>query len=82
MGIAAEDLPKLWHEFQQLQGDGRPRAAGTGLGLAITKRMVEAQGGRVEVRSTVGVGSTFTAILPRRVSGAPSPARRPSCSRP
>jgi CheY-like chemotaxis protein len=55
MGIQAEDIERLFVEFQQ----------GTGLGLALTKRIVEAQGGTVGVRSAPEQGSTFFAILPR-----------------
>ncbi|MFO0589605.1 MAG: ATP-binding protein [Polyangiaceae bacterium] len=50
------------------------RPSGTGLGLALTRRLVEAQGGSVGVRSTPGVGSVFFAVLPRR--SPPSPSRR------
>jgi PAS domain S-box-containing protein len=65
IGIGAEDLGRLFVEFQQLDTSPAKRFAGTGLGLALTKRIVEAQGGRVGVRSTPGVGSLFWAILPR-----------------
>ncbi len=44
---------------------------GTGLGLALTKRLAEAHGGRVEVRSVLGSGSTFSVLLPRTMSAAP-----------
>ncbi len=64
IGIAPGDLDRLFVEFQQLDG-GRAHE-GTGLGLALTKRIVEAQGGRVGVHSIAGAGSTFFAILPRR----------------
>lgn len=63
-GIAPEDMTKLFTEFAQLRR-GRPTATpGTGLGLALTKRLVEAQGGTVWVRSELGRGSVFGATLP------------------
>jgi PAS domain S-box-containing protein len=65
IGVRREDLHRLFVEFQQLDTGTAKRYAGTGLGLAVTKRIVEAQGGTVEVRSEVGKGSTFSAILPR-----------------
>lgn len=63
IGIAAEDLPRLFSEFGQL-GSSHQAKPGTGLGLAITKRIVEAQGGRVGVESVPGQGSRFWAVLP------------------
>jgi signal transduction histidine kinase len=48
------------------------RYGGTGLGLALTKRLVEAQGGRVGVRSTPGEGSLFFAVMPRRTGAVPA----------
>ncbi|MES1204655.1 MAG: PAS domain S-box protein [Pseudomonadota bacterium] len=65
-GIAPADLARLFVEFQQLEAGAVKTHQGTGLGLALTRRLVEAQGGTVGVRSTVGVGSVFHAILPRR----------------
>jgi PAS domain S-box-containing protein len=65
IGISPENLVKLFIEFQQLDASTAKRYQGTGLGLALTKRIAEAHGGRVEVQSEVGVGSTFSAILPR-----------------
>ncbi len=65
VGIGAEDIERLFVEFQQLDGNAGKKNSGTGLGLALTKKMVEAQGGRVGVHSTLGVGSTFYAVLPR-----------------
>jgi PAS domain S-box-containing protein len=64
-GIAAEDLPRLFVEFQQLDGSYAKRHQGTGLGLALTRQLVEAQGGRVGVYSTRGQGTLFYAVLPR-----------------
>jgi signal transduction histidine kinase len=68
IGIARDDLERLFGEFQQLDAGAAKRHAGTGLGLALTKRLVEAQGGSVGVLSTLGTGSTFFAILPLRAS--------------
>ena len=71
IGISPADFGKLFVEFQQLDGSSAKQYQGTGLGLAMTKRIVEAHGGRVEVRSTPGKGSTFSAILPRAMTAAP-----------
>jgi CheY-like chemotaxis protein len=77
VGIAPEDLGRLFVEFQQLDSGVAKRHGGTGLGLALTKRLVEAQGGTIGVRSVVGQGSTFSAILPRNArSGTPMPPPR------
>ena len=67
VGISADDVARLFVEFQQV-GDDRRKASGTGLGLALTKRLVEAQGGSVGVESVPGRGSVFHAILPRQVA--------------
>jgi len=64
IGVHPKDMHKLFIEFQQLDQGTAKKYAGTGLGLALTKRIVEAQGGTVEVASTPGKGSTFSAILP------------------
>jgi len=66
VGIAQEDLPRLFVEFQQLDAGSTKKHSGTGLGLALTKRLIEAQSGHVGVSSTLGKGSTFYAVLPRR----------------
>ncbi len=65
IGISEIDQARLFVEFQQLELAKRHQ--GTGLGLALTKRLVEAQGGIVGVTSEVGKGSTFFAVIPRRV---------------
>jgi signal transduction histidine kinase len=59
VGIPAEILPRIFDSFFTT----RPVGEGTGLGLAISKRMVVDHGGRIEVDSTVGVGSTFRVFL-------------------
>jgi PAS domain S-box-containing protein len=74
VGISPDDFGKLFVEFQQLDGSTAKKYQGTGLGLALTKKIIEAHGGRVEVTSTPGVGSTFSAILPRTVGSDMSAA--------
>src|SRR5712664_2891179 len=76
-GIMAEDLRRLFVEFQQLDAGAAKKHAGTGLGLALTKRIVEAQGGSVGVSSKPGVGSVFHAILPLRARSGELQTMRP-----
>jgi PAS domain S-box-containing protein len=68
IGIRPEDMNRLFIEFQQLDSGTAKKYPGTGLGLALTKRLVEAHGGRVAVKSALGQGSTFTAVLPRKIT--------------
>lgn len=68
IGIAEADIPRLFTEFQQLDSGFTRAHQGTGLGLALTKRLVQAQGGEVGVRSVLGQGSTFHLVLPRVVA--------------
>jgi len=64
-GIRAEDLPRLFQEFTQLETTQAQRHEGSGLGLALTKRLVELHGGRIWAESEgVDKGSTFTVVLP------------------
>ena len=72
IGIKAEDLPRLFKEFEQLASGGGERPEGTGLGLALTKRLVELHGGQVSVSSEFGKGSRFAFTLPKPSA---SPAR-------
>jgi PAS domain S-box-containing protein len=81
VGIAQSDLARLFVEFQQLESSATKRHQGTGLGLALSRRLVEAQGGTVGVESTVGVGSTFHAILPRVAKGGDRMTQRAPTSR-
>jgi len=62
-GIAAEDLDRIFEEFQQTETGAR-QTEGTGLGLALSKRFVEMHGGRIWCDSEVGKGSTFVFTLP------------------
>ena len=70
IGVADSDLPMLFVQFQQLESGKAKRHQGTGLGLALTKRLVEAHGGTVGVTSTMGKGSTFHAVFPRKIEAA------------
>ena len=63
IGIAPEHQRYIFDEFFQLSNPERDRNKGTGLGLAICKRLVDAMGGRLEVQSEPGKGSTFTVTL-------------------
>jgi PAS domain S-box-containing protein len=65
IGIKPGDVERLFIEFQQLDGSTAKKYPGTGLGLALTKKIVEAQRGKVGVNSTPGKGSVFYAILPK-----------------
>ncbi len=64
IGISQEDIPQLFERFRQVDGSSTRRAEGTGLGLAITRHLVEMHGGRIEVQSEVGKGSTFSVWIP------------------
>lgn len=66
IGIAEDDLRHLFQPFAQVDGGLTRRHGGTGLGLYISRRLATLLGGRVDVRSAVGEGSTFTLVLPRR----------------
>ncbi len=64
IGISEQELPLLFEKFHQLDTSYRRRYEGTGLGLALTKQLVEMHRGRIEVESTVGIGSLFTIWIP------------------
>jgi protein-histidine pros-kinase len=73
IGIAPTDIARLFEAFRQLDAGLSRRYEGTGLGLALTRKLVELQGGRVDVDSEPGMGSTFTVLLP---VDTPAPASR------
>jgi PAS domain S-box-containing protein len=70
LGIAEEDIGRIFLAFEQLAD--HDSTEGTGLGLAISKRMVDAMGGRIDVQSTRGKGSVFTVSLMLPVASNPS----------
>ena len=59
IGIAAEDFDKLFKPFERLSSAGI-EMEGSGLGLLSSRRLVEAMGGKLEVHSVLGEGSTFS----------------------
>jgi signal transduction histidine kinase len=65
IGIAHQDIGRLFNEFTQLDTGYDKHHPGTGLGLALTRRLIEAQGGQVGVRSEPGAGSVFHLVLDR-----------------
>ncbi len=69
VGIPREHHPYLFKEFWQQEEDIARRTRGTGLGLPLAKRLAELLGGRVEVQSEVGKGSTFSVIIPVAYAG-------------
>ncbi len=73
IGIAPSDLPRLFTEYQQLDGGFDKQQQGAGLGLALTRHLVEAQNGSVGVRSILGRGSVFHLLL-NRVHGSHEPS--------
>lgn len=77
-GIAREDLGRLFQKFSQLDASDSRARGGSGLGLVICKRIIEASGGRIGVRSEPGVGSVFWLELPVVAQPAPelAPVRR------
>ena len=76
IGMKEEDLPKLFREFEQIDGSYTRRYQGTGLGLALCRRFVEMHGGRIWAESHFGKGSTFTFTIPRdpRIAPATEPS--------
>ena len=64
VGIAAQDQPRIFLEFEQADGGAARKFSGTGLGLTISKRIVESMAGSIAVESTASEGSTFRVTLP------------------
>jgi PAS domain S-box-containing protein len=64
IGIAPDDLDKVFHRFSQIDSSYARRHGGTGLGLHLTKRLVELHGGTIRLDSRLGVGTTVSVTLP------------------
>ena len=65
-GISQEDLPKIFDRFYRADVARQSESGGHGLGLSIARIIVMAHGGKLRVRSKVGVGSTFYVDLPEK----------------
>ncbi len=74
MGIAEADLPHIFTPFFRADRSRNRKTGGVGLGLALVRRIVTAHGGKVDVRSAVGKGSTFRVSLARRTEARPASA--------
>jgi signal transduction histidine kinase len=66
--IDADDLNMLFDAFRRGRGAAQRTRGGLGLGLFVVDQVMRAHGGRVEVRSSVAEGTTFTTHWPRRIS--------------
>ncbi len=66
VGIASADVPRIFEQFEQLDGSSSRRVGGVGLGLHLCARAAAALGGRIGVDSLLGTGSTFSVWIPSR----------------
>jgi signal transduction histidine kinase len=70
LGIPEDSLPHLFTKFYRVR-EHEGKASGTGLGLSICKQIVQGHNGRIEVKSKMGVGTSFTVHLPRATRTIP-----------
>lgn len=70
IGIAPEHRESIFQDFEQVDGPIQRRIRGTGLGLPLTRKLARLLGGRVELASEPGDGSTFSVIIPRTIDEA------------
>jgi two-component system sensor histidine kinase/response regulator len=81
IGIAPDELGRLFRAFEQVDASTSRRYGGTGLGLVITRRLVELMGGTIGVEGRPGAGSRFWFTVPlQRGHGAPADVEKPSGS--
>jgi len=70
LGIPDESIPHLFQKFYRVR-EHENKATGTGLGLSICKQIIQGHNGRIEVKSKIGVGTSFTVHLPRAQKNQP-----------
>jgi len=72
LGIPEDSIPHLFQKFYRVK-EHENKASGTGLGLSICKQIVQGHNGRIEVKSKMGIGTSFTIHLPRNARTMPRP---------
>jgi len=70
LGIPDESIPHLFEKFYRVR-EHESKTAGTGLGLSISKQIIQGHNGRIEVKSKMGVGTSFTIYIPRSTRTIP-----------
>ena len=79
IGIALEDIPKALAQFGQIDSSLNRKYEGTGLGLPLSEALAKLHGGRLDLRSSLNVGTTVSLVLPpERIAGTNSQRRRKS----
>jgi two-component system phosphate regulon sensor histidine kinase PhoR len=73
IGIAEKDLPRIFERFYRSDKSRSRQRGGSGLGLAIVKHIIEAHGHKIEVKSTINEGSTFSFSLDKAIYEEPLP---------
>ncbi|HEX7168227.1 MAG TPA: ATP-binding protein [Acidimicrobiales bacterium] len=74
IGIPEDELGRIFDRFHQVEAGPTRSAGGFGIGLSLARHFVEAHGGEIVVRSTLGEGTTFTVRVPRTPQVAPPPS--------
>jgi signal transduction histidine kinase/CheY-like chemotaxis protein len=69
VGIAPQDHDLIFEEFTQVEGPRQKYVKGTGLGLPLVRKLASLLGGHIEMKSELGVGSSFTVVIPRNYHG-------------
>jgi len=67
IGIAMSDFPLIFKEFKRVDSPYVRSVTGTGLGLSLSKRLIELHGGEINFTSLLGVGTTFTFNIPKKL---------------